>query len=167
MILPHNANPHWMEFSERTPLHGSNARRSIEIETLLPLRRLKGVRWFSLQVGERATDLARLPRGFVTDLAPQLSDFAETAAATANLDLVICVDTAVAHLAGALAKPAWIMLAFSPDWRWMLERDDSPWYPNARLYRQSSPGDWGSVVKRVRADLAALVAKLTPGPKAP
>ncbi|HKM87990.1 MAG TPA: tetratricopeptide repeat protein [Xanthobacteraceae bacterium] len=141
-----------------SPLHRSDARRSIEIETLLPLRRLKGVRWFSLQVGERAADLARLPPGLLTDIAPQLTDFAETAGAILNLDLVIAVDTAVAHLAGALAKPAWIVLPFSPDCRWMLKREDSPWYPNARLYRQPSRGDWDSVVKRVRADLAALVA---------
>jgi ADP-heptose:LPS heptosyltransferase len=88
----------------------------------------------------------------------ELTDFAETAGAFLNLDLVIAVDTAVAHLAGALAKPAWVMLPFSPDWRWMLDREDSPWYPTLRLYRQRAPGDWDDVIARAAADLAARVA---------
>jgi tetratricopeptide (TPR) repeat protein len=141
------------------PLHRSDARRSMEIETLLPLRRLKGVRWFSIQVGERAADLAHLPAGFVVDLAPQLSDFAETAAAIANLDLVITVDTAVAHLAGALGRPAWVLLPHISDWRWLLERADSPWYPTLRLFRQPSPGDWDSVIVRAADALSGLVAR--------
>jgi ADP-heptose:LPS heptosyltransferase len=70
------------------------------------------------------------------------------------LDLVICVDTAVAHLAGALARPVWVLLPFSPDWRWMLERDDSPWYPTARVFRQDRPGDWEGLAGRVAATLA-------------
>jgi tetratricopeptide (TPR) repeat protein len=136
-----------------SPLHRSDARRSIAVETLEPLLRLKGVRWFSLQVGERAADLARLAPGLVTDLAPQLSDFAETAAAIANLDLVITVDTAVAHVAGAIGRPAWVMLRKTPDWRWLVDRDDSPWYPTLRLYRQRRRGDWEEVVRRVRTAL--------------
>ena len=82
-----------------------------------------------------------------------LRDFADTAALIEAMDLVISIDTAVAHLAGALAKPVWIMLAFSPDWRWLLGRDDSPWYPTARLFRQSKPGDWDGVVRDVAASL--------------
>jgi ADP-heptose:LPS heptosyltransferase len=143
-------------------LHRSDAQRSIEIETLAPLLKTKGVRWFSLQVGERAADLARLPAGLITDLAPRLSDFADTAAALANLDLLISVDTAVVHLAGALARPAWVMLRARPDWRWMLEREDTPWYPSLRLFRQRERGDWDEVVARVRAALENLITSPAP-----
>jgi ADP-heptose:LPS heptosyltransferase len=115
-----------------------------------------GIRWYGLQVGERAADLARLPPGMVTDLSPDFADFAETAAAMANLDLVISVDTSVAHLAGALGRPGWIMLAFVPAWQWLLDREDSPWYPTLRLFRQPRPGDWESVVARMTADLERL-----------
>jgi ADP-heptose:LPS heptosyltransferase len=89
----------------------------------------------------------------VTDLAPQLTDFAETAAAIANLDLIITVDTAVAHVAGALGRPCWVMLRFRSDWRWLIEREDSPWYPSLRLFRQRAPGDWNEVLARVRTVL--------------
>ena len=84
----------------------------------------------------------------------ELHDFSETAALIANMDLVISVDTSVAHLAGALAKPLWVMLPFTPDWRWLLDRDDSPWYPTARLFRQDSTRSWESVITRVKAALA-------------
>jgi ADP-heptose:LPS heptosyltransferase len=87
------------------------------------------------------------------DLAPRLSDFAETAAAIANLDLIITVDIAVAHVAGALGRPAWVMLRSRSDWRWLIEREDSPWYPTLRLFRQRAAGDWNVVVARVRAAL--------------
>jgi hypothetical protein len=145
-----------------SPLHRNDARRSIAIEALAPLLRLAGVRWFSLQVGERAADLARLPGGLVTDLAPELADFAETAAAVHNLDLVIAVDTAVAHLAGALARPAWVLLRERPDWRWLLAREDSPWYPSLRLFRQRRAGHWPEVVARVQAALAAMATPQPP-----
>jgi ADP-heptose:LPS heptosyltransferase len=95
----------------------------------------------------------------VRDFAAELTDFAETAAAVENLDLVIAVDTAVAHLAGALGKPVWTLLPFAPDWRWLLGRDDSPWYPTMRLFRQSKPRDWAGVIKRVRKALAAEARK--------
>ena len=144
-----------------SPLHKNDRMRSIELERLVPLIETAGVSWHSLQVGPHAGDLARLASGplrdRVTDLAPDLSDFAETAAAIANLDLVITVDTAVAHLAGALGKPVWIMLPFDPDFRWLLGRGDSPWYPSARLVRQETPGDWDGVVRRVRATLASAL----------
>jgi tetratricopeptide (TPR) repeat protein len=136
-----------------SPLHRSDAQRSIDIETLEPLLGVEGVRWFSLQVGEHAADLARLAPGLVTDLAPRLTDFAETAAAIANLDLVITVDTAIAHLAGATARPAWVMLRRPPDWRWMLDRDDTPWYPTLRLFRQRERDDWDEVIRRLGAAL--------------
>ena len=94
--------------------------------------------------------------GGVTALGAELRDFDDTAAVLGLCDLVITVDTAVAHLAGALGRPTWILLPFAPDWRWLLERDDSPWYPTARLYRQPAAGDWESVIARVRADLAGM-----------
>jgi 2-polyprenyl-6-hydroxyphenyl methylase/3-demethylubiquinone-9 3-methyltransferase len=101
----------------------------------------------------------------VFDAAPELHDFADTAAVLANLDVVITVDTSVAHLAGAMGKPVWVLLPFSPDWRWMLERSDSPWYPSMRLFRQTEPGAWGAVLEQVAAELAALAG--VPAPSLP
>lgn len=89
----------------------------------------------------------------VIDLTGEIRDFADTAALIQNLDLVISIDTAVAHLAGALGKPVWTLLPFVPDWRWLLDREDSPWYPTMRLFRQPSPGDWHSVISRVGEEL--------------
>jgi ADP-heptose:LPS heptosyltransferase len=105
------------------------------------------VAFVNLQVGPRATE-AGLP-----DLSPLLTDFAATAALVATLDLVISVDTAVAHLAGAMGVPLWVLLSDVPDWRWHMDRDDSDWYASARLYRQSAPGDWDGVIRRVVAAL--------------
>jgi ADP-heptose:LPS heptosyltransferase len=81
---------------------------------------------------------------------------ADTAALMTHLDLIITVDTSTAHLAGALAKPTWVLLPFAPDWRWLMDREDSPWYPTVRLFRQPSFGDWDSVIARVRHELTAL-----------
>jgi tetratricopeptide (TPR) repeat protein len=133
--------------------------RSLELELLLPLLALPGLRWFGLQVGDGRDDLEtrRMPPGF-TDLGPELHDFADTAAALAELDLTISVDTSVAHLSGALARPTWVLLPAAPDWRWLLERTDSPWYPTARLFRQPAAGDWASVAARVAEALTALAA---------
>ena len=94
----------------------------------------------------------------LADHRAELKDFADTAALIAQLDLVVTIDTSIAHLAGALGKPVWIMLQHNADWRWLLERDDSPWYPTARLFRQRRAGDWESVV----ADVAAALAKIPP-----
>ncbi len=90
-------------------------------------------------------------------MGEKLSDFAETAALIENLDLVIAVDSAVAHLAGALGKPVWIMLRHSGEWRWLLERSDSPWYPTVRLFRQKKPGDWAGVVSDISQQLQVLM----------
>ena len=87
-----------------------------------------------------------------------MADFADTAAVVAQLDLVIAVDTAVAHLAGAMGKPVWILLPFVVDWRWLLDRDDRPWYPNARLFRQPRIGDWDSVIARLQRELAQFAS---------
>lgn len=97
---------------------------------------------------------SNLPQAFaVVDHRSELGDFADTAALIANLDLVITVDTSVAHLAGALGKPTWVLLPTNPDWRWLTDRPDSPWYPTMRLFRQQSPGDWETVLRRVKAAL--------------
>jgi predicted O-linked N-acetylglucosamine transferase (SPINDLY family) len=141
------------------PQHKNDRNRSIAIERLAALFGIPGVRWFSLQIGERAADLAHAPAGKIANLADRLTDFGETAAAIAGLDLVITVDTATAHLAGALGKPVWIMLPFVPDWRWLIDRDDSPWYPTARLFRQPARGDWESVTQKVHAALDELAGQ--------
>src|SRR5262249_44306668 len=146
------------------PHHRNDERRSIPLDRFAALLDVPDVRWFSLQVGARARDLAALPPGRVNDLTPQLTDFADTAAAFANLDLVISVDTAPVHLAGALGKPVWILLPFSPDWRWFAERADSPWYPGARLFRQHAAGDWESVLAAVRTALRERLASGAPPP---
>jgi hypothetical protein len=115
-----------------------------------------GISWFSLQVGDWS-DRPALPEGVnLVDLSLWLADFAETAAAVCHLDLVIAVDTAVAHLAGALARPTWVMLPATPDWRWLLGRQDSPWYPTMRLFRQRKAGDWLGVAREIAAALAQL-----------
>lgn len=137
--------------------YGQNRHRAMPAERLAPLLDIEGVRWFSLQVGEPKVELSRLPRGKITELSGELSDFTETAGALLALDLVISTDTAVPHLAGALARPAWVMLAFMPDWRWLLDRDTSPWYPTMRLFRQPRRGEWGRVVERVGAELRAVI----------
>ena len=90
----------------------------------------------------------------LADISGELADFGETAALIANLDLVITVDTAIGHLAGALGKPVWILLPKAADWRWLLERSDSPWYPTARLFRQQTPGAWEPVIAEAAAALA-------------
>ena len=138
------------------PKQGSEPRRGIGLEPCLSLFEVAGVRWHSLQVGERASDLARFAPGAALDLSEKLTDFAVTAAVIANLDLVVTTDTAVAHIAGAMGKPVWVLLMFAADWRWLRGRDDSPWYPSARLFRQQSPGDWAGVIGRVKQALAGI-----------
>jgi tetratricopeptide (TPR) repeat protein len=129
---------------------------AIDLRLLQPLWEVAGISWFSLQVGEDAGDPSSIDGVKIADLAPWLTDFAETAAAVYHLDLVISVDTSVAHLAGALSRPTWIMLRHPPEWRWLLERKDSPWYPTARLFRQTNEGDWQGVVHEVAAALAQI-----------
>ncbi|MGB6759391.1 MAG: glycosyltransferase family 9 protein [Xanthobacteraceae bacterium] len=107
----------------------------------------------SLQPSVRAADAQLLRNCDIVHFGEQLRDFSDTAALIANLDLVISVDTTVAHLAGALAKPVWVLLPFVPDWRWLLDRDDSPWYPTMRLFRQDESRMWDNVIARVGATL--------------
>ncbi len=140
-------------------LRKNDARRSIAFEQLAPLLDVPDVRFFSLQKGAAAQQLAASERcARVEDYTEDLDDFADTAALVANLDLVISVDTSTAHLAGALDKPVWILNRFDTCWRWMLERSDTPWYPSARLFRQPALGDWDSVMLHARDALAALSA---------
>ncbi|MGE0746123.1 MAG: tetratricopeptide repeat protein [Rhodospirillales bacterium] len=136
------------------PAHARDRVRSCAPDRFLALAGLPGVRLYSLQVGAAAAALAGAGDA-VTDLGRGFADFADTAAAVAALDLVITIDSAVAHLAGALARPVWILLPFAPDWRWMTGRDDTPWYPTARLFRQPAPGDWDAVFAAVAAALRA------------
>ena len=134
-------------------------KRSASLEAFLPLIEMPGVAAYSLQVGPRAADVVRLGlSGRLVDLAPLVSDFADTAALIDQLDLVVAVDTAAAHLAGALGKKVWMLPTHVPDWRWMLNRDDTPWYPSMRLYRQGPDRTWPPVVARIARDLAALVS---------
>ncbi len=132
-----------------SPAHGNDRNRSVPFADLAPLWGVGGVRWFSLQMGERRSDLAGAPPGLIEDLSPYLGDFSDTAAALSRLDLLLTVDTAVAHLAGACGCAAWVMLPHVSDWRWLLERSDSPWYPSLRLFRQAGRGSWGNVVADV------------------
>jgi Flp pilus assembly protein TadD len=135
--------------------HAKDRFRSIPLAQLESFFDVERVHFFSLQMGSGADQLATV-QAKITNLAPTIDDFADTAALLTNLDLVITVDTSVAHLAGALAKPTWLMLPVAPDWRWLLDREDSPWYPTMRLFRQPEFGDWQSVILRVRTELAAL-----------
>jgi tetratricopeptide (TPR) repeat protein len=140
------------------PVHSGDKSRSMHLSALAHLAALEGVRFFSLQKGPAVEQADAPPAGMeIVNLDAQLLDFADTAAAISLMDLVISVDTAVVHLAGALAKPVWVMLPFVPDWRWQLEREDSPWYPTMRLFRQPALGDWGSVIDRVAEGLGAAL----------
>jgi hypothetical protein len=137
-----------------------DARRSIALATLAPLARVPGVSFVSLQKGPPAAQAAHPPAGMMlTDFTAELHDMAATAALIMTLDLVISVDTAVAHLAGGLGKPVWLLNRFDSCWRWLANRDDSPWYPTLRQFRQTTPGDWSSVVERVREELQRLGAQ--------
>lgn len=130
------------------PRHPADRRRSVPADFGVALPDIAGLNFVNLLHGGPAGTLG-LP-----DLTPWMTDYAETAALIENLDLVVTVDTSVAHLAGALGKPVWILLPHAPDWRWLLGRSDSPWYRSARLFRQPAPGDWGSVLTQVMGALA-------------
>lgn len=141
------------------PKNPNDRRRSMSLNTLLPLFNVPGVSFYSLQFGELAKQLEQLPSDVkVVDLGPQLEEFADNAALLSELDLLICVDTAAAHLAGALGRPVWNLLPAVADWRWFIERTDSPWYPAMRLFRQQQQGDWGSVIAEVCSALTEQVA---------
>lgn len=143
------------------PAHINDHNRSIALSQLAPLVRA-GVRFFSLQVGQAAAQASSPPPGMeLVDLTSRIEDFADTAALLAEMDLLISVDTAAAHLAGAMGKPVWILLPFSPDWRWMLDREDSPWYPGARLFRQTERGQWEAPIQAMADALAQFDPRQT------
>jgi hypothetical protein len=134
------------------PDHRNDRNRSMNPSRLAGLGGVPGTKFFSLQKGVPdgcdGLDFVPLPR--------DLGNFADTAALMAHLDLVVSVDTSVAHLAGALGRPVWLLLPFAPDWRWMLDRTDSPWYPGMRLFRQQRRGEWLPVLEQVREALVDL-----------
>jgi tetratricopeptide (TPR) repeat protein len=133
-------------------------RRSMPLAVMTPLLRLPGISFVSLQMGTPADQLQTIdPALRPQDWMTEIGDFADTAGLVAQLDLVIAVDTSVAHLAGAMGKPVWILSRFDGCWRWLMERDDSPWYPTARLFRQTEPGDWKPVIARVVEELKQLL----------
>ena len=141
------------------PSHRNDRRRSCRLADFAPLGGVPGVRFFALQKGDAADQAERPPDSLAIEpLDSELDDFADTAGAVANLDLVISVDTAVVHLAGAMGRPVWTLLAQAADWRWMVEREDSPWYPTMRLVRQKNALGWPELMARLAADLAAFDA---------
>ena len=141
------------------PSYRADHERSTHLETFLSLLQIPGIRWISLQKGTAAGQIRAIQQILPQDCtlldgSSQDRDFADTAALISNLDLVITTDTAVAHLAGALGKPLWILLPWQSDWRWMQSRATTPWYPKARLFRQSSPNNWAELIRRVAGQLA-------------
>jgi Flp pilus assembly protein TadD len=147
-----------------SPTHKLDHQRSMPLSALRPLLDLPGIHWFSLQKGEAASQLASQAAldplfASIEDTAATLNNYADTANLIHSLDLVITVDTSVAHLAGAMGKPVWVLIQHHlPDWRWLLKRKDSPWYKSARLFRQPSEKDWPSVIANVASELRTLQA---------
>jgi tetratricopeptide (TPR) repeat protein len=162
-----------------TPQHPNDLNRSVALSLFAPLFANQEADFFSFQVGPAAADIDRLGfSGRVRDLAPLLTDFTETAEGLTEMDLLITVDTSVAHLAGTLGVETWALIPFVPDWRWMLDREDTPWYPSMRLFRQATRGDWMQVIERLAAALEqraaqchsaapALRGEAPPGPNEP
>jgi tetratricopeptide (TPR) repeat protein len=149
------------------PTHPEDRRRSIRLSQLDGLAS-NGVTFFSLQKGPAAQQAVTAPPGMkLVDCSENLQDFADTAAMIHHLDLIITVDTAVAHLAGAMGKPVWVLLPFVADWRWLRDREDSPWYPTMRLFRQQHLGDWAGVFSRVADALDTFMENEKPGVRLP
>jgi ADP-heptose:LPS heptosyltransferase len=132
--------------------------RSCALTDFAPLRDVPSIALYSLQSQLSDEDRALINRWEIPDLESGLRDFADSSAIVRSLDLVITVDTAMAHLAGALGRPVWVLLSAFPDWRWMLDRDDSPWYPTMRLFRQRFVGDWAPAIEEIAAALSRSVA---------
>jgi tetratricopeptide (TPR) repeat protein len=141
------------------PTHRNDANRSVRLDRLAPLAQIPGVSFVSLQLGEASQQIQSSPAGMNSfDASPGMTDFDSTAGLVSALDLVIAVDTAIIHLCGALGRPAWALIQFDPDFRWMLGREDTPWYPSVRLFRQPKFGDWDAVAKMAAGELANVTA---------
>ena len=141
-----------------SPQNPSNDSRSCSLNYFTEMLKIPGMAFYSLQKGPQVKELQEFTdKILIQDLSDRLNDFADTAIIISQLDLIISVDTAVVHLAGALGKPVWLLLSFLPDWRWMLEREDSPWYPTMRLFRQKRLGDWTEVFVRVTELLKKII----------
>jgi hypothetical protein len=157
-----------MDSRSALPGKATPAGRSIPVAEFVPLSRLSGVRLISLQKQHGLDQLTGLPPHTKIEVLGEEFDsgpdaFIDTAAVMENLDLIITSDTAIAHLAGALARPTWVALKYVPDWRWLLDRDDSPWYPTMRLFRQETAGDWKFVFSTIEQELRrALLAHIVP-----
>ena len=139
------------------PKHHNDHNRSVPFRLFKKLLDFTPMTWVSLQTGDRSQDLHQTNR-IIFDVSTQLNDYSETAALIQNLDLVITVDSSVAHLTGALGKPVWLLLPFAPDWRWQLDREDTPWYNSVRLFRQEKIGNWSDVLIKVRTELKNFVS---------
>ena len=141
-----------------SPGRGGKHLRNCNLIDFSVISKIEGVKLYSLQKGPAAEEIEQSAGNIpIVDLARQFEDFSDTAAAIENLDLIISVDTSVLHLAGAMGKPTWSLQCFAPDWRWMLDRDDSPWYPTMRLFRQQELGNWDDVFRRLAEQLQILV----------
>ncbi|MCC9621542.1 tetratricopeptide repeat protein [Thalassospira sp. MA62] len=132
--------------------------RSCRLDLLLPIISAKGAAFYSFQIDERRGDIAKLGVGaFLTDLGDHIRDFGDSAVLMSAMDMVITIDSAPAHLAGAMGIPVWMLQLYTTDWRWMVDRADSPWYPSMRIYRQEKPGDWTSPIEKLSADFSTLL----------
>jgi hypothetical protein len=141
------------------PKNSNDLRRSCPFEMFASLLSLENVALFSLQFGARKKELDESQyAGRITDLTSEIKDFYDSAAMMQQLDLILTVDSAPAHLAGALGRKVWMVIPYFPDWRWLLYREDSPWYPTMRIFRQPQPGDWTSVFSKVKN---ALLSEFT------
>jgi hypothetical protein len=173
--VPQERVPKWRErLGERKALrvgiawagsatHVNNRNRSIALSRFAALFATPNVEFVTLQkeLGPGEAAMLRLHPN-VTAVGEELADFADTAALVSLLDLVVAVDTSVVHLTGAIGRPFWVLVPLAPDFRWLLDREDSPWYPGARLFRQPRPDDWESVFERVRMELRDLAERRSP-----
>ncbi len=137
------------------PTHMNDRNRSVTLNTFAPITDIDGVSFISLQKGQGVDQIGGyFGRAPLINLGPEIDDFGDSAAVISHLDLVVTVDTAIGHLTGAMGKPAWIMLPYAPDWRWLQQRSDTPWYPTVRLFRPSAPKDWPSITSAVATALS-------------